>query len=122
MSPEHIVICGAPRAGKTTLAETFDRTVMHTDDLITMGWSEASELIATDWLRRPSPWVIEGVAAVRGLRKYLDFFASKPCDEVIYMPTPRLALSAGQAAMAKGVATIWAQIQPELERRGVRCS
>jgi adenylate kinase family enzyme len=111
-----IVICGAPRSGKTTLAGL---QALHTDDLIPLGWSEASEKVADDWMQRPGPWVIEGVAAARALRKYLAQHPNKPCDKVIYMPTPRTTPTPGQASMAKGVETVWQQIKGELQARGV---
>jgi hypothetical protein len=36
------------------------------------------------------------------------------------MTHPYVALSPGQLTMAKGVATVWKEILPELEKRGVR--
>ncbi len=115
-----LVIAGIPKAGKTTHAATFSCSVMHTDDLIGMGWSEASEEVARKWLTQPGPWVIEGVASVRALRKALDASAAKPCDAVLYLSAAHVELNAGQAAMAKGVDKVWREIVPRLKARGVK--
>lgn len=119
------VIIGPPKAGKTTLAGAIanvqpDTQVLHTDDLIGLGWSEASQHIANHWLSRPGPLVIEGVAAVRGLRKWCAANAAgKPCDVVLYLTEPWVKLSPGQASMATGHTKIWAEIEAELVSRGV---
>lgn len=92
----------------------------HTDDLISFGWSRASEIIATQWFIMPGPWVIEGVAAVRALRKWLRAHPEgAPCDRVIWMNTPHVMLAPGQDTMAKGCRTVWNEISAELEGRGV---
>lgn len=118
------VIIGPPRSGKTTLALEFARPgvrVMHTDSLIgSHAWSELSLLVARDWLTQPGPWIIEGVAAVRALRKWLHMHSrGKPCDRVIELMRPREKLTARQRSMAKGCATIWADVRPGLAARGV---
>ncbi len=115
-----IVIAGVPKSGKTTHAQTFSCTVLHTDDLIAYGWSEASEEVAAKWFKQPGPWVIEGVATVRALRKAMLGTVAKPCDAVLYLATPHVELSAGQQGMAKGIASVWAEILPRLKARGVK--
>lgn len=115
------VILGGPRTGKTTLAASMrSGRLVHTDDLIsTHAWSDASDAIAK-MLDAPGPWVIEGVAAVRGLRKWLRAHAAgKPCDTVVAMWQPRVPLSKGQLAMAKACRTVFDEIRGELTRRGV---
>lgn len=117
-----IVILGGPKTGKTTLADRMladatrgpgghggGPTVFHTDDLISMGWSEASQYIADRWLNDQGDWIIEGVAAVRALRKWRDQHPGErpPVDRVIRLTTPHVELSKGQAAMAKGEETVW---------------
>jgi leucyl-tRNA synthetase len=64
--------------------------------------------------------VIEGVALVRALRKWLERNAAgKPCDRVIVLRTPKVELTPGQAAMAKGHEKIWREVEPQLRKRGV---
>lgn len=113
------IITGIPRSGKTSFSRLFDDT-FHTDDLTTThSWSGASSVIAT-MFDDPGSWTIEGVAAVRGLRKWLRAHTDgTPADVVYYHGAPRVALTPGQAAMAKATGTIWSSIRPELERRGV---
>lgn len=117
---DRVCIIGGPRVGKTTLASLMEN-VLHTDDLVgRLEWSAASELVATDWLMRPGPWVIEGVAVARALRKWLAANAKgKPCDRVLELTKPLVELSKGQAAMAKGHETVWQQVRPLLLERGV---
>jgi len=119
------VIIGSPKAGKTTLGLAISAELgvplLHTDDLIDrFEWSAASEHIANVWLAEPGPWILEGVAAVRGLRKWLGGNPSgKPCDLIIELPTPRLELSSRQAGMAKACIGIWTEIRQDLGARGV---
>jgi adenylate kinase family enzyme len=119
----HIIIIGGPETGKTTLSEKLSRelnisTVRHTDDLIDLGWSQASEK-ASWWLDSKDSWIVEGAAAVRALRKYLARNAGAPCDfELIYLDRPYTPLSKGQETMRKGVATVWNEIKREFTIRG----
>lgn len=129
-----IVITGGPRTGKTTLANSFElhgagcrvrqgggdctcaRSLLrHTDDLMELGWSEASQAAAL-WLDEPGPWIIEGVAVSRALRKWRAAHpgAAPPVDRVIRLTTPHVELTKGQAAMAKGEETVWAEVEPWL--------
>ncbi len=119
-----ILIAGVPRAGKTYLAERLARerglTVQHTDDLISMGWSESSEAVSV-WMEEPGPFVLEGVSIPRALRKWLLAHETGiPADVMFWGATPREPLSKGQAAMGKGCETVWAQVRDELVRRGMR--
>jgi hypothetical protein len=130
-----ICIAGGPRTGKTTLAgRLFERhdwlhdvpdcdgcgALHHTDDLAHLGWSEASAAAAL-WFDAPGPWIVEGVAVPRALRKWLAAHPEgKPCDVVHWLEEPHEPLSRGQAAMAKGCATVWTEIVDELIGRGVR--
>lgn len=117
-----IVIAGVPKAGKTTLALRGDYpgAVRHTDDLIRQdAWSEASAEVA-GWLDEPGPWVIEGVAAVRALRKWCSWHpVGKPCDRVLWLGEPRFGLAGGQLSLAKGCWTVWLGVRDELRARGV---
>lgn len=123
---ERWCIAGVPRAGKTTLADTqaadYNGVVLHTDDTIPLGWSEASAEVAT-WFDRPGPWIIEGVAVPRALRKWLAANPEgKPCDHVLFLGTAREDLTGGQRTMAKGVITVFREIEAELAARGVSVS
>jgi adenylate kinase family enzyme len=119
-----ILICGGPRTGKTTLAAEIGPqvggAVHHTDDLIPLGWSEASQAAAL-LLEAPGPWIVEGVAAARALRKWRQAHPGErpPVDRIIYMETPHVALTPGQATMAKGVATVYGEVEDWIEDHGV---
>ncbi len=114
-----VVIAGVPRAGKTTLAGGSIVPVKSTDDLIDLGWSQASER-ASQWFDEPGPWVVEGVACPRALRKWLKRVPQgKPCDRIVWLDRPYVELTPGQTAMAKGCRTVWAEVKHELIRRGV---
>ena len=93
--------------------------VRHTDDTMDAEWSEASAL-AAEWFDEPDALVIEGVAVPRALRKWLAAHPEgKPCDKIIVLNQPFEDLTKGQISMAKGVATVFTQIYPELLKRGV---
>lgn len=121
-----ILIGGGPRTGKTTLADHLDAAnALHTDDLINQhDWSAVSHEVATVWMVEPGPWIIEGVATVRALRKRLEALANdptaKPCDLFVWLTEPKLNRTARQDSMAKGAQTVFDQIRPDLEARGVR--
>lgn len=120
-----IVIVGGPGTGKTTLAlalgSKYNTPIKHTDSLIdTMGWSEVSTEVSR-WFDLPGPWLVEGVATVRALRKWLQGHSSgtKPADIVIFLGSPQKARTAQQRAMATGCDTIWQQVEPGLLELGV---
>jgi adenylate kinase family enzyme len=119
-----IVILGGARTGKTTraheLARRLSLPLRHTDHAAALGWHEASDEVAT-WLDAPGPWIVEGTAAVRALRKWLTAHPTgKPCETVFCHWQPLAELKPGQAAMNKGAATIWDGIGIEVARRGVQ--
>ena len=116
---ERVLIAGGPRTGKSTLAGTLGLPVRSTDSVIELGWSQASAEVAV-WLDSAGPWCIEGVAVVRALRKWLRAHATgKPCDRVVMLTAPRVEWTRGQHVMAVGVATVWDNLKPELQARGV---
>ena len=84
-------------------------------------WSEASAEVAR-WINRPGPWVIEGVAVPRALRKWLTAFDGPPCDELIVLTHAHVERTPGQITMAKGVHTVLDKILPEFEARSVKVS
>jgi hypothetical protein len=84
---KRIAITGSPKSGKTTYANRlgarFGVEVVHTDDYIDMGWSEASAH-AADVMGKPTTVITEGVAVPRALRKMLEADPGrKPVDEVV---------------------------------------
>lgn len=123
-----ICITGGPRTGKTTLAREMDAgcqprgLLRHTDDLMHLNWSEASHRVARQWFNEPGPWIIEGVAVSRALRKWREQNPGEPppVDRVIYLRTPHEELTPGQRSMAKGVETVHREIEPWLESHNVR--
>lgn len=116
------VVTGIPRSGKSTfagrLAEEHDVAVWHCDDVVHLGWSESSALVAT-WLSRPGPWVIDGCAAARALRKWMRAHPgdAPPVDRVIVMTEPMIELSDAQARMGKGVLTVLNELSGWLKHR-----
>ena len=114
-----IAICGGPKTGKTTLSATLPGKVMHTDDAAGLGWSAAS-LEVSKWFDRPGPFVIEGVAVARALRKWLLANPEgKPCDKLIWLANAWIPTTPGQQRMATGCRTVLAAIMDELKGRGV---
>lgn len=118
-----IAILGSPRAGKTTLALELARTtglrVLHTDDLMALGWSAVSDEVARALVLAPD-LILEGVAVVRGLRKALAALPGPPVERCIVLERPWVALTWRQRAMRRGCATVLREVEPELVRRGVR--
>jgi len=119
-----VAVVGGPRAGKTTLAlgiawKLGGLAVRHADDLISLGWSDASALLAQEMLASDGG-IFEGVAVVRGLRKALAISARAPVDALVILPDAHEPLTPEQRAMWSAQGTILAGILPELERRGVR--
>jgi adenylate kinase family enzyme len=117
-----IAIVGVPRAGKTTLANLLSQVtgypILHTDDLMDLGWSQVSDEVRARLATEPH-LIVEGVAVVRGLRKALAA-PGAPVEQCIVLSTPRLPLTHGQRVMARGCATMWRAIEPELRWRGVQ--
>lgn len=71
-------------------------------------------------MRLPGPWVIEGVSVVRTLRHWLaENETGTPADRVFWSDLPKVLQTEGQARMAKGIATVWRQIEGALTSRGV---
>lgn len=124
MNASRICIIGGPRTGKTTLAGLIAPALRvlprGTDSLVgVLEWSDASLMVAS-WFAEPGPWVIEGVAVVRALRKWLVAHPEgKPCDRVVLLTVAHEHREKGAESMAKGHDTIWAEVEPLLVARGV---
>ena len=113
-----VIIAGGPRSGKTTLARSFGVPFKSTDDVKHLPWSEVSAVVAP-WFDRKGSWVVEGVRTVHAIRRWLqEHHEGTPADLVIFLDGARLNLTPAQANMKKGILTVWAEIQEELERRG----
>lgn len=98
-----------------------DIRLRHTDDLIAHhDWSAAS-LEASKWLDEPGPWIIEGVALSRALRKWRDAHPGEPApvDKIIRLTVPHVSLTKGQTTMAKGEETVFSEILRWLLECGV---
>ena len=115
-----VVIGGGPRTGKTTLSESYSCDVVHTDNMIgKTTWESISDHLAA-WMLRDGPWVVEGVASVRALRKLLETDPDRrPCDMVIWCRTVRVPLTAKQEAMMKGTEKTWREVRAALRRLDV---
>ena len=124
-----LVITGGPRTGKTTLARSLGLPVYSTDDLIETykhlgreAWSAVSQHVVDHWFTQPGPWIVEGVAVSRALRKWRDQHPGElpPVDRVIYLTTAHTPLSPGQIRMEKGVVTVHRQIETWLVEHGLK--
>ena len=119
-----IAISGGPLTGKTTLADQigakYNIPVYHTDDLIHLGWSEASEE-AQKWFDRPGSWVIEGVAVSRALRKWRKYHPDQPAplNIMIFLSSPHRERTKEQEIMAKGVKKVQKELDSWLEESKV---
>lgn len=128
-STNRVLITGGPLHGKTTRAamevtargltvfqctdthEQAQRTgrthpsAVYALDSLDADWSGLSQWVAGTWLQRPGPWVMEGVALPRALRKYRAAMSADdpppPCDQLIWLCEPRAAQTGKQASMTK---------------------
>lgn len=121
-SLSRIVVAGGPRTGKTTLAKELGSRlgarVRSTDSLIAAhDWSAASDEVGR-WLDGDGSWIVEGVAVVRAIRKWLARASGPVPFAVVWLERPVVAQTRAQAAMHKGCETVWAEVRPMLIERG----
>lgn len=124
---QRIVFTGGPKTGKSSLAEAasarFGGPILHTDALIgKLAWGEDSAEVARWFDEQNPPWIIEGVTAVRALRKWLAHHpdrSERPADVVVWCGEPKIERFAGAKAMAAGIEKIWNVVALELTARGV---
>lgn len=129
-----LAITGAPRTGKSYLAEhlalTSGTPLLRTDDITrtfrslpaSEGWSLVSKTVAARMLTARHDLIAEGVAIPRALRKMLALWNGRPCDRLVVLLDRRPEggpVLDGQVAMGKGVATVLREIWGELRKRGV---
>lgn len=130
--PRRIVIIGGPRVGKTTLSELlkdeFRIPAHHTSaELESLfpadrpeSWSKQSEH-AAKWFDDSGDWICEGVQMARALRKWLRAHPNEPLDvDILTLKKPFETRLKGQESMAKGVDTVFREIEKDLIRRGAR--
>lgn len=127
-----VIVIGGPRAGKSTYAKQSGLPHYCTDpkslvkepiDGVTylpegLKWSEDSDYILSKWFSKPGDWIIEGVGAVRALRKWsLVHKHANPCDEIVVIHDnhPSVTMLDGQLAMQKGVMKIWGEVRSRYE-------
>jgi len=123
-----IIITGHPYAGKTTLARTMDLPIYSTDTIeqCRIAYNNVtylpglvpkeyvSEYIIENWFNKPK-FIIEGVAAVRALRRWARMYPRvMPCDKIIFLrnnsPFER------HISMTKAIDTIWDEISSTFAR------
>lgn len=120
-----IIICGAPRTGKSTLAvragERYGLPVKFGDSLVgSHEWSDASLEVST-WIDDPGNWIIDGVVSVRAIRKWLNRNQTMSLGAlVVYLRDPIQVQTDKQRSMSKAIETIWREIEPELIARGTK--
>lgn len=112
-----VVICGWPGAGKSTFAkelgEKLGVTPKATDAVRHLGWSECSEEVS-HWFDEPGPWIVEGIAVPRALRKWHERNPDKepPFEKFYNMRHPNPAeLKQGQSTMGKGHDTVLRELE-----------
>jgi dephospho-CoA kinase len=111
-----IAIIGWPGTGKTTLANELGGG-RSTDDLMHLEWSKASEA-ASYWFDEPGPWIYEGVAIPRALRKWRERNPDKlpPIDKVILMTHKYRDLQSGAITMGKGIDKVLGELWTWLKK------
>jgi hypothetical protein len=130
MNKRRIVIVGGPRCGKSTMARRLREQGIPTycGDTVSfvkqpeegviylpeyLSWTTAPDYVAREWLTMPAPWCCEGVVMARALRKLMRQNQGHLLKgtEVIYLSVPMEPRTPGQGNMAKGISTVWFEIE-----------
>lgn len=77
------------------------------------GDSGPSPWICKHWLTMPGPWIIEGHALARALRRWTrnPHTPQMPCDRIIVLDRPaHRPTNVAQEALSKGVMRVWREI------------
>jgi len=108
-----LLITGWPKTGKTTLSRSLGGG--RSTDSTGLSWSDASAEVAK-WFDQPGPWIIEGVAVPRAVRKWLANNPGKqlPVDKIVYLKKLYVPPTNGQMAMGKGLDAVLREIEPKL--------
>jgi len=102
-----VAIVGAPRTGKTSLANNeavrfalARRPVIYSDDFKHLAWGEVPPAIVAV-CKQMERFLIEGVQVARALRRGLEI------DAVLYLDDAKAEQLPGQVVMGKGIATVF---------------
>lgn len=130
-----IILVGPPRAGKSTYARELRARGIPTyctDPLSLvkdpekgvhylpegLSWNDASKYVVDEWFPMPGPWCIDGVATVRAIRKLFAYGKGSLLHGVRIVrftkQHERAVTKNGQRAMAKGIDTVWLEIEPDV--------
>jgi hypothetical protein len=117
---QHIpTYCGDPLSA---VKEPEDLVTYLPEGLPISGDDGAAQWIADNWFTMPGPWCCEGWVMARALRRWLagntrdgigrGSSGMSPCDRIVVFQRQHAhaVTKPGQVAMAKAVATVWAQI------------
>jgi len=79
-----IGVCGFPKSGKTSAYPD----ARHTDEVMHLQWSQASDAVASWFADKDKNLVVEGATVLRALRKIRK--AGKPCpiDKLVFFCVP----------------------------------
>lgn len=116
-----VVIAGGPRVGKSTLFRSMalDYPVaIGTDDFMHLPW-EAVPNAVISVLERSDDWLLEGVQALRVLRRWIRDRTDYPgVDLVYYLTEPMAARTPRHWSMAKAIDKHWRDVVPRLAADG----
>jgi hypothetical protein len=76
---------------------------LYAPENLSKDWSALSQWVGDNWIPKPGPWIIEGVAVPRALRKWHEAHPESPipCERFIVLRGARLDLNPRQRAMSQ---------------------